>query len=181
MSSFPRAFAGLSVLGTTALLAFADDPSPVVKKKSADVAGSAEVRFADGSAVRMVLTQSAVDVVTRYGTLSIPVADVRKIEFGLRYPDGVQARIDAEIHRLVSDDARTRDAAARELLTFRELANPALKRATTATDTALAKRATDVLKQLEEKVGPDKARVRDQDTIHTSEFTVVGRIDTLGF
>ncbi|HJZ90963.1 MAG TPA: hypothetical protein VKE40_08825 [Gemmataceae bacterium] len=181
MPSLPRALAGLSVLGATTLLALADDPSPVVKKKSAEVPGAAEVRFADGSTVRMVLTQSTVDVVTRYGKLSVPVADVRKIEFGLRYPDGVQSRIDAEIHRLASDDAKARDAASRELLTFRELAYPGLKRATTGTDADLAKRATGVLKQLEEKVGADKARVRDQDTVHTSEFTVVGRIDAPAF
>src|SRR5262249_25287866 len=176
-----RALAGLSVLGATTLLALADDPSPVVKKKSAEVPGAAEVRFADGSTVRMVLTQSTVDVVTRYGKLSVPVADVRKIEFGLRYPEAVQSRIDAEIPRLASDDAKARDAASRELLTFRERAYPGLKRATTGTDADLAKRATGVLKQLEEKVGADKARVRDQDTVHTSEFTVVGRIDAPAF
>ncbi|HKB04606.1 MAG TPA: hypothetical protein VKD90_20450 [Gemmataceae bacterium] len=181
MSLFARAVAGLCLAGGLSLLVVAQEASPAARKKAPDTPGAAEVRFADGSTVRMFLAQSAVEITTRYGKLSIPVEDIRRIEFGFRYPDGMQARIEAEVERLASTDAKVREAAARELLTFRELAYPSLKRATAGPDPDVAKRAVDVIKQLEAKVGADKLKVRDQDTVHTSEFTAVGKIEAAGF
>lgn len=65
-------------------LAIADEPGAVVKSKSPEAPGLAEVRFADGSTIRMVLTQTAVEVSTRYGKLEVPVAHIRRVEFGFR-------------------------------------------------------------------------------------------------
>ena len=48
----------------------------------------AEVRFGDGSVVRMTLLQDQLEVMTRYGKLSIPITEIRRVEFGLHIPDG---------------------------------------------------------------------------------------------
>src|SRR5262245_7432765 len=125
----------------------------------------------------MILTQSTVEITTRYGKLNVPVSDIRRIEFGFRFPEGVQAKIDAAIGKLSSDDSKVRDAAVRDLIGFRELTYPALKRVAFGTDPELGRRARDVIRKLEDKVGADKLMLRDQDTIHAAEFVVSGKIE----
>jgi hypothetical protein len=174
MSPLPR-LVTLACLAGLALAARADDPPG--KKKPADPPELAEVRMADGSAVRMTLTQSVVEITTRYGKLEVPVGDVRRIEFGFRYPDGVLPRIEASARQLDATDPRDREAAVQGLLEYRELSYPTLKRLAGGTDAELAKRAAEVIRKLEEKVGADRLKVKDLDTIHATEFTLAGRIE----
>jgi hypothetical protein len=54
--------------------------TPVAKAEG----NAIEVRFADDSHVKMVLQTSSIDVVTRYGRLTVPTSDIRRIEFGER-------------------------------------------------------------------------------------------------
>jgi hypothetical protein len=161
MSPLPR-LVTLACLGGLVVGARADDPP--AKKKPADPPELAEVKMADGSAVRMTLTQSVVEITTRYGKLEVPVGDIRKIEFGFRYPEGVLPRIEASARQLASADAKDRDAAVQGLLEYRELSYPTLKRLAGGTDPDLAKRAAEVIRKL--------------DTIHATEFTVAGRIES---
>src|SRR5437868_7550238 len=44
-----------------------------------DATRLAEVRFTDGSIVRMIVLQESLEVVTKYGKLTIPANDIRKI------------------------------------------------------------------------------------------------------
>jgi hypothetical protein len=129
----------------------------------------------------MYFGQTSVDVTTRYGKLSVPIEDIRRIEFGVRYPQGVQARIEAAIEKLGYVDAKEREAAAQELLGHRELSYPALKRLSAGTDADLARRARDVIRKLEEKIGAEKLSLRDLDTVHANEFVVSGRIESPTF
>jgi hypothetical protein len=177
MSPLPRPLATLLVVGL-AFTAGGDEPSAPSKKKSPEPPELAEVRFADGSTVRMLLTQSAVEITTRYGMLEVPIADIRRIEFGFRYSDGALPRIEASAHKLSTGEPKEREAAAQELLAFSEMAYPTLKRLATGTDREVAKRAADVIRRLEDKVGAEKLKlVRDLDTLHAVEFTVAGRIE----
>jgi len=167
----------LGVIGLS-VSAAPDEPSPPAKKKNGPAADIAEVRFVDGSNVRMNLAQPAIEITTRYGKLKIPVADIRRIEFAFRYPDRAEAKIDAAITRLTDADPKVRLAAESELREFRELAYPMLKRAaagTSSIDRSL--QATLLVKWLEEKVGPEKLKIRDQDVIQAAEFTVAGKIE----
>ena len=63
----------------------------------------AEVRFGDGSLVRMTVLQEVVEVQTKYGKLAIPVADIRRIDFGRPVPEAVDAQIAQSIKLLASD------------------------------------------------------------------------------
>lgn len=174
-----RATAVLGLVGGIILVSRGDDPT--LSKKAPQPPDSAEVRFADGSVVRMQLAQSSIEITTRYGKLTVPVDDIRKIEFGFRYPEGVKARIDSAVGKLALADAKEREAAVQELLTFRELAYPALKRLAAGTNADLATRANEVIRKLEDKVGADKLRVQDLDTIHATEFVVTGHIEAPTF
>src|SRR6516164_7552359 len=60
----------------------------------------AEVRFGDGSIVRMTLLQENLEVQTKYGKLTIPLSEVRRVEFGLHVPPEVNQQITQSIKRL---------------------------------------------------------------------------------
>jgi hypothetical protein len=136
----------------------------------------AEVRFGDGSLVRMTLLQEQIDVQTRYGKLAIPVGDIRKIEFGLHVPSEVDQQIHTCLKLLGSEVYRERESATKDLLQAGHWAYPSLQRASRSQDRETAQRASQVLKQLSDKLPPDLLRLREDDTIYTRDFTVVGRI-----
>jgi hypothetical protein len=136
----------------------------------------AEVRFGDGSVVRMTLLQEQLDVMTRYGKLSVPLAEIRRIEFGLHIPDGLCDQIGGAIKLLGSDVYRDREGATRDLLQAGHWACPALQKASKSTDPETAQRASQVLKQIGEKTSPELLRLKEDDVVQTSEFTIVGRI-----
>src|SRR5262249_13212483 len=66
------------------------------KKKPADV----EATFANASVVRVTLLAEKIEVDTVYGKLSVPVRDVRRIEFGMRLPEGADKKIETAIKQL---------------------------------------------------------------------------------
>src|SRR5947209_16023843 len=61
-----------------------------------------EVRFADDSTVKMVLLHGSIDVTTRYGKLTVPGEEIRRIEFGRRVTEETAKKIDAAVARLGS-------------------------------------------------------------------------------
>jgi hypothetical protein len=136
-----------------------------------------EIRLADSSSVRMIFTQPAVEMMTKYGKLSIPVDEIRRIDFGFRYPEGAEETINDLITQLGDGNYKRREAAMGELLAFRELAYPALKRASKSSDAETAKRAGELLTKLEDKLPPEKLKFRDSDLVTTVDFTARGRIE----
>jgi hypothetical protein len=136
----------------------------------------AEVRFGDGSVVRMTLLQEQLEVMTRYGKLSVPLSDIRRIEFGLHLPDGLGEQIGASIKLLGSDVYRDREGASKDLLQAGHWACPALQKARKSNDPETAQRAMQVLKQISDKTSPELLRLKEDDVIQTNEFTIVGRI-----
>jgi hypothetical protein len=156
----------LSALGTA--------QEPAGKKDAA--AKIAEVRFADGSVVRMTLLQENLEVMTKYGKLTIPVTEVRRIDFGMHIPGELTEQISSSIKLLGSDVYRDREGATRDLLQAGHWACPSLQKACKSTDAETAQRALQILKQISEKTSPDLLRLKDEDAVHTNEFSLVGKI-----
>jgi hypothetical protein len=136
----------------------------------------AEVRFGDGSIVRMTLLQENLEVQTKYGKLTIPIQEVRRVEFGLHVPPDVNTQINQSIKRLASDAYKERDSASKDLVQVGHFAFPSLQRASRSSDQEVAYRAVSVIKQISERVAPDLLKLRDEDVITTAEFTVIGKI-----
>jgi hypothetical protein len=156
----------------------AQDPKgPVAAKQSTSGGAPVEVRLADGSSVRMNLTQPNIEIATKYGKLTIPANEIRKVEFGFRYPDGAEDKIHELVNRLGDSNYKRRESAAAELAPFREMAYPALKRATRSTDAEMSKRAAELVQKLEEKYAPEKLKFRDYDLVTAVDFTARGRIE----
>ncbi len=136
----------------------------------------AEVRFLDGSLVRMQLLQENLEVMTKYGKLTVPLRDIRRIEFGVHLPMGVEPQIEQAIKQMGSDVYKQREEAARELVNMGPMAFPAVQKAARDTDLEVAQRAATVLKRISEKVPADQLRTKMEDTIQTQEFPIIGRI-----
>ncbi len=145
-------------------------------KKDVPRPNLAEVRFGDGSLVRMTILQDELEVMTKYGKLTIPLREVRRIDFGLHLPDGVGQHIDQSIKQLGSETYKERDEAVKHLVHYGPLAFPFLQRASRNPDPEVSQRASGVIKRITEKAAPETMRLKEEDYIQTIEFPVTGRI-----
>ena len=135
-----------------------------------------EAKFADDSTLKVVLLDPTVSVTTRYGKLVLPVSDIRKVEFGFRYPPGVEAKADAAAADLGSPAFKTREEAEKTLLGLGEYAGPAVRRTKRSADPEAAKRADAVWRKMADKIPPEKLDAKDYDLIE-ADFPVRGRLD----
>jgi hypothetical protein len=168
-----------SLIGTTLALALSSPIPATAQEADAPkdtLAKIAEVRFGDGSVVRMTVLQEQLDVTTKYGKLSVPLADIRRIEFGLHMPGGLGDQISTSIKLLGSEVYREREGASKDLLHAGHWACPALQKASKSSDPETVQRATQLLKQITDKTSPDLLRLKEEDVIHTNTFTIVGTI-----
>ncbi len=162
----------------------AADDKPVAlggEKKLAPASHPVMVRLGDGSSVKVSLTQSHVEVTTKFGKLSIPANEIRNIDFALRYPPGVAERLAAAATHLGSDDFKQREDAAADLLALQELAYPTLEKLTKNKDKEIARRAEELLVTLREKIPEEKLKFATKDSLVTDTFTVVGWIEGSSF
>lgn len=150
--------------------------APVKIQKDPGRPPQVEVRFADGSTVRMTVLQETLEILTKYGKLTVPIHEVRRLELGLHMPDGVSDRIEAAVRKLGSMSFREREDATQELVLLGTYSYPAVHAAARSSDLEVAQRAAEVIKKLREKLSADQLRLNPQDKIQTAEFPVVGRL-----
>ena len=139
--------------------------------------GLYQVRLADGSLVNVRLLTEEVEITTRYGKLKVPAADVRRIDVGFRYPEGVEKRVGEAVARLGDADFKVRDAASEELRRLKERAYPALKQAANSADEEVKRRAAELVRELEDKLPAEQLEIRDHDVLVTPLFPIAGRIE----
>jgi LCCL domain len=136
------------------------------------------IRLIDDSVVKLTLLEDRVEFLTPHGKLSIPVADIRQVELGMRIPDDVARQIEQAAADLGSNQFRKREEAMATLLKHRERSYPALKQAAKSPDAEVAKRAEELIEKLEELVPDSKLEVPDHDVIHTEQSKIAGKIMT---
>lgn len=138
----------------------------------------AEVQFANGSSVRLAILQDKVDIQTRYGKLSVPLAEIQRIEFGVHLPAEVAKQVDAGLAKLGSSQYADREEGARELTALGPSAYCALLRALKCPDQEVARRSEKILADIRGRFSEKELRSREDDIITTPSFTIVGRIVT---
>jgi hypothetical protein len=153
-----------------------DDGQPFAPPDA--TAKQVEVRFANGSTVLMYLLQDNIEIITEFGKLKIPPVDIRQIDFGLHLTDPVRAQIERALQQLGSTNYKEREIATKKLVDLGPLAYLALYQTTKSKDQEAAKRAQAAMKTVAEKVPARLLRLREEDRIRTTKFTVVGRIVT---
>lgn len=138
---------------------------------------SAEVQFRDGSVVKLTILDPELKVMTRFGALTVPTTEIRRIDFGLRYPEGLAEKIEGAVKKLGDGDFKARESATAELRSYREWAYPALMGATRSANAEVAKRAKELLDELRQRVPDIDAAMNENDRVTTADFPIVGRID----
>src|SRR5947209_8719891 len=146
--------------------------------KATNTKDEAEVHFANGSTVRLGLLQDKIDVLTRYGKLSIPLAEVQRIEFGVHLSADVAKQVDEALAKLASTQYADREDGARELATLGPSAYCALLRAIKGTDQEVVRRSEKIIADIRARFPEKELRSREEDVITTPSFTIVGRIVT---
>ncbi len=136
-----------------------------------------EVQAADGSTLVVQLHASTIRLDTGFGTLAIPVARIRRIDFATRLPGALVKRIEAAIEKLADDRYRVREDASEELLSLKAAAYPALLEAATSDDAEVARRAQGLMEQIRQVVPEKELSVRDQDTVYTDGSKIAGKIE----
>jgi hypothetical protein len=137
--------------------------------------------FHDGSVVRKAVIEGDIEILTRYGRLYVPAADVRHIEFGLRLPDEIARQVSEAIEGLGSHHFDRRQAADRQLGTLGFRAYQALQTAARGTDKEVAARAQAILERIRAKTPAEQLNVQADDVIHTADCVLCGRIVTPAF
>src|SRR5262249_33239563 len=130
----------------------------------------------NASVVRVTLLAEKIEVDTVYGKLSVPVRDVRRIEFGMRLPEGADKKIETAIKQLASTEYKEREAAVRDLVELGAYAYPALVQAARKGEPEVLKRAQDAIAKIKAKVPAKELRLPEEDKVITPTFTIVGRI-----
>ncbi len=168
--------ARLLILLTATLVAFSAASGQSVGTK--DHAAEVEVLFANGSLVRLTLVQETIDIDTLYGKLTVPLGDIRRIEFGMHVPAGMDTKVEAAIKKLASGEFKEREAAVRELTSLGAYAYVALLKASKSPEPEVSRRAADVVARIAAQVPAKELRLGEEDRVVTGKFTIVGKIVT---
>ncbi len=158
----------------------ADPPAPAKPPAKPTGPPEFEVQFTDGGNIRVVILEPTVSVTTKFGKLDVPFAELRKVDFGFRYPAGVEEKVAAAVAKLGAAAFRDREEAERELLAQKEYALAAVRRAAKSGDPEVVRRAEPLLRKLLAAVPEDRHTARDHDIVETHDFTVKGRLELTG-
>jgi hypothetical protein len=155
------------------------EPTPAPKTDAKTGPNIFELQMQDDTVMKVTLVDPSISLITKYGKLVVPASELRRLEFGFRYPEGMEAKIEKAIGDLGSADFRTREDAEQRLAEIGFYAIPALRRATKNTDPEVARRATAILKLQDVKPGRDKDdEFHDYDIVETAEFTAKGKLES---
>jgi hypothetical protein len=135
-----------------------------------------EVRFVDDSTMKLTLQIERFELITPYGKLLIPVADIHQIEFGLRVPGDLSKRIEALIDDLGSDTFQKRETASAQLFALREKAYRHLLLAAKHKDLEIVRRAEELLGKIRESVAADLLEAPTYDLVYTEDSKIAGQI-----
>lgn len=134
----------------------------------------ADLHFHDGSILRVALEEPNVTVQTRYGKLTVPLAEVRRIDLGLHFPAGAEAKIRQAVSSLSSTLHRDREHATRELTAAGPLAYAVLKDAKPE-DLEARQRIAAVMQTIRANHGDGRLNAPAADMVH-ADFAISGRI-----
>lgn len=169
-SRSPRRLAALVVLAVAPAVWPQDTRHKVVEPL-------VDVKLADESSMKLRLCEDRLDLETKFGKLSVPLADVRKIEFGFRVSDDMAKQIEQAVANLGSSQYRVREEAGSVLFSLRDKAYPALaKTAAEATDPEMVKRAGEIADRIKALVPESKLTQPDYDTVTTDDCKFTGKI-----
>jgi hypothetical protein len=165
-----RLWASVLVVGVAGgVVAF--DPPPKSQSKADEKPAEVgwELRTPDGTCQKVTPLDSELTVETKYGTAKVPMADVRRVEFGLRPTDEQRKKVADAVADVVGGTGRTREAGKEALIDLGLVAYPTVARAMkTAPKEALPHLGL-VFDKLKKLVGADDDEPADHDVVITAD------------
>jgi hypothetical protein len=166
------------VLCPSVPLAGADpEPGKEPEKKPAKVGTAVEVRFLDGSVLKLTVLDERLTMQTAYGKLLIPVTAVRTIDFASRVPAELAREVEAAIADLGGDDFKKRELAGERLLELGIAAYPSLVEAAKGTNKEAARRAEELVMRLRDVYSEAQLEIRKHDVVVTADSKLTGKLD----
>ena len=135
-----------------------------------------ELKCVDDSTLKLKILDERLDVVTKYGSLQVPVADIRRIDFATRTPPDVAEKVNALIAALNHPDFDTREKATAELRSYKERAYLPLLKAIKHPDAEISRRAEETVRYLQQKLPPGQLEPRESDVIYTDDSKFTGKL-----
>jgi hypothetical protein len=151
-----------------------DNGKPPESPKAASMA----VILYNGTLIRQLSFEGAVEIETPYGKMLIPAKEVRRIELGFRVPAEAAPKLEKALKNLTSDNFQAREAASQELIALGRLAFPSLQRMLKDKDLDTTQRIEKAIEEIRRKVPFDQLRETEEDLVTTKEATVRGRLLT---
>jgi hypothetical protein len=149
------------------------------------------LRLLDGSTIAGELSVNEITVATEFGELTIPVAKIKSFTPGLDSNPKAIEELNAKLKDLESDDYKTREQAHKDLAAMGPKIAKQLSPYLASENAELKRHISEILKefeQLAEEEGEDEegegTTVQvwiNQDTIETTDFTVIGKISPATF
>jgi hypothetical protein len=134
------------------------------------------VRLLDRTTVHRATLPDHIEFVTRYGKLTIPTADIRRLEFGRHVSEATDAKIADLVKELGGADFKQREAAKTELIAIGAPAYPVLKAALHGADLDLTGRLRETIGVIEEQVPEELLNLPAFDRLVTADCVLAGRI-----
>ncbi|HYV38586.1 MAG TPA: hypothetical protein VE988_23075 [Gemmataceae bacterium] len=148
---------------------------PQAKQKS-EFPLEADIRLLDTSTIRAAIVQEKIDIVTKYGKLTVPTKDIVSIDMGVDVPSDVQKNVAQLIEFLDSENYKARELALRDLIELGPHAYPQLCCAVKSEKPEVAKRASMALEKIKAKHPAANLRLRDFDIVTTTTFPIFGKV-----
>jgi hypothetical protein len=127
------------------------------------------VRLAGGKIVPFEPTDEGVKLETKYGTVSVPIKDITRLEFGRRVTDTDRKTIDDALADVVGGKLQVREAAKGALLELGLTAYPAVCRAIPTAPKEVLPHLIQVKDKLKKMIGDEDDEPKDQDVIVTAD------------
>lgn len=145
--------------------------------------GQVDVKFADGSSIKLVFKPEQYVLQTPYGKLTIPAKDVRSIELAPRVSEDIAKQIEDAVANLGSPQFEIREKAVADLLKVGPLGYPVLVRLAKdkRSDLEIAARLDDVLEKVRGKVPEEQGEPREWDVVQTNISRIAGHLEMKSF
>lgn len=147
-------------------------PADPVKPKPVEV----EFKCYDGSTLKATLLDEILILQTKYGEMKIPANSLRRVEFAGRIPGSVSTVVAEAVSNLGHPDFAIRETATETLKNLKERAYPACFPACKSADPEIARRADEICKAIEGKVGRQNLATKPHDIIHTDDSKLSGTL-----
>jgi hypothetical protein len=161
------------------------EPDPVRKPRAPLPPRHVVLKLQDGSTIAGDLSIKEIKVTTEFGELTVPIAKIKSFTPGLDSNGKAADELKARLKDLESDDYKTREQAHKDLSAMGPKIAKQLAPHLASENAEVKRHVSEILKEFEqateeaaddEEEGSKQQAWINEDTVETTDFTVIGKI-----